>query len=273
ARVYLLAPRVRVPQEAPVPALGPLREETWAVIGESGDLLMPAHLRNEPGVIQVLVENLEKRARYRLALDLANDNSALKGKVEAELFRWVGASLEKPELGPDSRPIFYEGDSLGLKVTNRSNRPLFIYVLDLGLTGRISLVHPNLGVEDSLKPGHTLEVGTLSPDSDLELFIPDEYPFAAANPGEPELEGHESLKIIATTHPTDFYPLFQSGMRGVASSLTSLLEATFGGGGYSPRDARIRSRSDDAEDWVALDRSLRLRRRRESRLALGARGV
>ena len=277
ARVYLLTPRVRVGKDTPAPMLGPLREETWAVVGKNGDLLMPPHLRNEPMVVNLLIENLEKRARYGLTLDLANDQSVLNGKVEVELFRVTGGRLEPTEIGPDARPLFYEGDTLGLKVVNKSDRPLFIYVLDLGLTGRIKLVHPSPGTEDTLSPGRTLEIGTLSADGELELYIPNEFPFLSAGPGEREVDGYETVKILATTHPADLYPLFQSGMRSAGPSsraLTGLLEVTFGGGGYRLRDTRNRSSIEGPEDWTALSRSFRLRRRQESRFAAGGgRGI
>jgi Caspase domain len=268
ARAYLLEPRTWVAENAPVPTLGELREETWAVVGESGDLLMPVHLRSEPGVIELLLENLEKRALYKVVLDLQNEGSSFKGKVEAELFRWTGGGLVKPEVGPDNLPLFYEGDFLGLKVANRSAQPLFIYALDLGLTGRISLVYPLTGTEDSLLPGRTLEVG------ELDLYIPDEYPFVIPKPGERDLDGYETLKIIATTHKADFDPLLQSGVRGDCRtlSLTKLLD-DLDNMRDALRDTRLRNQNDGPEDWTAVEKSFRLRRRWESRFAVGGRGI
>src|SRR5262249_42875923 len=53
------------------------------------------------------------------------------------------------------------------------------------------------------------------------------------------------------------------------------LETTFGGGGYQPREWGTRAQSDDPEDWTALERSFRVRRRAapSARMAAGGRGV
>ena len=275
-RAYLLPPRATVPEGAPVPMLGPLREETWAVVGEDGQLLMPSHGRSEPGVVRLLLDNLEKVARYRLAAGLQNEASALTGKVEVELFRKGGSGLEKLETGPGHLPALDEGDCLTLRITSRHDQPLFVYILDLGLTGRISLLYPAPGAENSLLAGKSFEIGTLQGD-EMELYVPDEFPFTLVAPGE-DVEGTETLKILVTTHPAEFQALFQGGFRegkSAGSSLTDLLETTFGGGGYSHREFKDRSRSGGPEDWTALERSFRLRRRAalSARMAVGGRGM
>lgn len=276
-RVYLLPPRsVAVLGKTPVPTLGPLREETWAVVGEDGQLLMPSHGRSEPGVVRLLLDNLEKVARYRLAAGLQNEGSALTGKVEVELFRKASSGLAKLETGPGQLPVLDEGDCLALRITSRHDQPLFVYILDLGLTGRISLLHPTPGAENSLLAGKSFEIGTL-PGDELELYVPDEFPFTLVPPGR-DVEGTETLKILVTTHPAEFQSLFQGGLREgrtAGSSLTDLLETTFGGGGYTHREFKDRSRSDGPEDWTALERSFRVRRRAapSARMAAGGRGM
>ncbi len=276
ARAYLLAPRSKVTKTSSVPQLGPLREETWAVVGENGDLLMPTRRRHEPGVVGVLRENLEKVARYRLIMDLENATSALAGKVNVEILRKTLSGLQAPEAGDGGLPLFHEGDDVAFKISHQHEKPLFVYLLDLGLTGRIQLVYPAPGAEDCLLPAIALEVGT-QPGREISLYIPDEFPFLAAGPGE-EVEGVETLKILFTTHPADFQPLFQSGVRegvgGPASSLDDLLLTTFGGGGYTRRDTRTRAeRIEGPEDWTVLTRSFRVRRPVSSPVAVGGRGI
>jgi len=270
ARVYLLPAGSLDKRKGAVPTLPPLAEETWAVVGENGELLMPSHRRYELGVVQTLLENLEKAARYRLILDLRSEKNPLADKVEVELFRWTGTRLEQPDRGG----VFYEGDNLALTITNRYERPLFIYVLDLGLTGRIQLAYPVAGAEDSLLPGRTIEVGTRHGE-EMTLYIPDEFPFAATSSGDQGVEGTETLKIFATTHPTDFQPLYQADFRegkaGPVSSLDDLLSATFGGGGY--RDFTRPLQGSPQEDWMTLVRSFRLRRRAAAEMVAGGRGI
>jgi Caspase domain len=275
-RVYLLARRSRVPKNAPVPMLGLLSEETWAVVGEDGQLLMPSHGRSEPGVVRLLLDNLEKVARYRLVAGLRNEASALTGKVEVELFRKAGDELEALEPEPGNLPVLYEGDCLALKITSRHDKPLFVYVLDLGLTGRVAQIFPAPGAENSLLAGRSFEIGTL-PGDEMDLYIPEEFPFLMAGPGE-EAEGIETLKVLVSTYPAELQPLFQGGVRegkAAGSSLTDLLEATFDGGGYYKRDSRMRAQIDGPEDWTVVERSFRVRRRAapSSRVAAGGRGI
>lgn len=265
ACVYLLGPRHHVPESAPAYKLGPLTEETWAVVGENGELLMPAHHRGKLGVVELLINNLEKLSRYRRTLGLRNDVSQLAGKVEVKLLRNLpGLALEEPEVGPGGTPVFFESDSIALTVRNLHDQPLYLYVLDMGLTGRVKQVYPVLGAEDALMPKmeKPLEIWT-RPGEEISLYIPDEFPFNAASQDQP-IEGYETLKFFVTTHPADFHPLFQAGVRGreggPGSSLTDLLVATFGGGGY--RDAGERALTDKPEDWTAFERPFRLRRRR-----------
>jgi hypothetical protein len=268
ACVYLLGPRSRVPETAPAYALGMLAEETWAVVGENGELLMPSHRRSEYGALEVLVKNLEKTARCRRTLGLRNDSSALAKKVEVQLLRNMrGLALVEPETGADGVPLFFEGDYVALKVRNLYDRPLFLYVLDLGLTERITQVYPVQGAQSPLMPNMAtpLEIWTRAGE-ELSLFIPGEFPFGSSRQAA---EGLETLKIFITTHAADFAPLLQEGVRGsdgAGRSLTSLLAATFGGGGC--RDARPAPASQ-AEDWTAFELRFRLCRRAQLAQAAG----
>jgi hypothetical protein len=260
--VYLLSPRHEVPETAPAYALGPLAEETWAVVGENGELLMPPRRRTESGAVDVLIKNLEKISKYRRTLSLRNDASALAGKVEIELLRnHPGLTLDEPDKGADGVPLFFEGDYLALKVLNRHDQPLFVYVLDMGLTHRVTQVYPVRGAQDPLMamPEKPLEIWTRHGE-EIRVYIPDEFLSISSSPS---VEGLETLKIFVTTHPADFHPLFQEGVRGSegtprGGSLTDLLTATFEGGGY--RDARPETRSGE-EDWTTLELTFRLRRR------------
>jgi Caspase domain len=272
--IYLLSPRAKIVEGTPVPMLGPLTEETWAVIGENGDLLMPPQRRSRPGVVQILVDNLEKVVRHRLTLDLKNGNSTLTGKVEAELSRYVSGGFVKPELSSGGADVFYEGEHMVLRVVNHHDRPLFIYVLDLGLTGQVQMVYPVAGAEDSLLPGRTLDIGKREGE-ELIPYIPSDFPLTGSAPEGKEIEGLETLKIFATTHPTDFFPLLQAAFRGTkslsgpVSSLSDVLSVTFGGGGY--RDFRPPTSAVEPEDWTALEIPFRLRRQPAGRIAAGGR--
>lgn len=274
-RVYLLPAGTPAQRNGAVPMLGRLAEETWVVVGEHGDLMMPAHRRSEQGVVYTVLENLQKAARYRLVLDLQDPTSSLAGKLEVDLLRWTGTWLEPPENGPGGRPLFLEGEKLALRIVNRSDQPLYVYVLDLGLSGRIHQAYPVSGAAKALEPQGAIEVGTRHGE-ELPLYIPEEFPFTAA-PRAAEIEGYETLKIFATTQPTDFLPFIQSDFReweqgpaGPVRSLKNLLSVSFGGGGY--RDVRVQPQGSASEDWTTFERSLCLRRRACPQQAAGGRG-
>jgi hypothetical protein len=277
ARVYLAAPRSKVAKGSPAPMLEALAEETWAVVGEDGQLLMPPHRRYEPGVVKLLVENLEKVARHRLLVDLQNETSGLRGKVGAVLLRKGDFSLEAPAPDvADGLPVLYEEENMAFRIVSQPDAPpLFVYLLDLGLTGRITLLYPPPGAEDSLLPGRTLEVGS-QPGREIKLYFPDEFPFLVSDPSV-EVGGIETVKVMVTTHPADFQTLLQGGTRegghGPAGSLDAILASTFGGGGYADRDAKAPARGGGPQDWLALNLTFKLRRRMQSRSAAGGRGI
>jgi hypothetical protein len=276
ARVYLAARRSRIAEGSPAPMLGALPEETWAAVGEDGQLLMPPHRRYEPGYIRLLVENLEKVALYQRMVDLQNEASGLKGKIEAVLLRKGDFRLETPS--PDiagGPPVLYEEENMAFRITSRPDAPpLYVYVLDLGLTSQITLLYPPLGAEDSLLPGRTLEVGA-QPGREIKLYFPEEFPFPGRDSGE-TVEGLERVKVMVTTHPADFRTLLQGGTRegghNSASSLDGILASTFGGG-FADRDAKAPTRGGGPQDWLALDLSFKLRRRAAPQRVAGGRGI
>src|SRR5262249_6343743 len=116
--------------------------------------------------------------------------------------------------GPSGLPTFYEGDLIGLEVTNRGSKPIYVGVLDFGLTRGISLLYPSGGFPEAIAPGGSLQIGIREGD-EIELYIPDNFPFVL-DPSSPAIAGGvEKFKCIVTTEQTDFSMLTQSGVRGL----------------------------------------------------------
>jgi hypothetical protein len=294
ARAYLLAPRpAPQPGRDPVPALGALAAPTWAVVGQDGNLLFPPHptteavtnldgtpwlphgAADEAGVAKLLVENLEKIAKYRQTLALANPDSLsrLKGRVTLTLKRQApgGAWGDPPTdpraipgfpsltgqaaAGTSGLPLYNEGDNIGAVVTNNSNLPIFVSILDLGLTGAISLYYPLLeGDNQRIEPGQTLEIA-MRPGSEVPLGTPDEFRMSGR-------AGVETFKLIASANPADFSPLVQEGAKDIGDTtegsgsavMESVVAAVLG---LAPRDIRpIQPRA--TEDWTTVDRAFLL---------------
>lgn len=253
-RVYLLEARRCARPKDPAPMLGPLSEETWAPVGRDGELLAPAFPRRHPEALESLVTNLENAARLRGVVGLGNPGSPLAKSIDFTLFRLEEGRCVPPSLEAGEEPVFFEKDRLVFEIRNRSKIPLYIYILDIGLTGRVQPVFPPLGSHELLEIGHTVQVGAREGE-DLTLFIPADYRLLHRIPEAMPVEGRERLKLFATPSPANFEVLFLPPMRfprGAGWSLSDVLNTTFHGGYGNLRSA---------EDWATVDRTFLLRSR------------
>ena len=243
----------------PVPQLGAVAEPTWAVVGADGRLAMPPRPASEPASSSTLRDNLNKLARFRHALALDNPDSRLRDAVDVTLKRldgngaWVEAEAE--EAGGEV--VFEEGERVAFTVANRHTAPVYVYGLDFGLTGAISLFTV-AGANDALAPGREQSVGV---DRPLVLRFPKAFPFVE-EPGEAvPTEGAETLRVFVTTEPTDFASLLQEGVRSAGagrSSLSRILGKAFHG--TPTRDMSFADEPDDDADWTVVTRSFVVRR-------------
>ncbi|MFQ5858615.1 MAG: caspase family protein [Anaerolineae bacterium] len=263
-RAYVVAPRTEVSEGDPMTQLGDVPQATWAVVGQDGRLMMPTHAVDEAGVAAVLRDNLEKAVRYRQALALRNpdDDSRLKGKVEFILKRQKrDGSWVKAEPEDDSGLIvFEEGERIAAEIVNRHSAPIYVSVLDFGLTGAVGLLHPVAGASEQLAPGKSIQIGVRAGD-EVELYMPDNFPYVPDPNDEEPVAGTETFKLFATTHEADFSPLVQEGVRaarGAGTPLGQLLDMALTG--HGTRDVR-RNRVPPNEEWTTVERSFSLRRR------------
>jgi hypothetical protein len=174
------------------------------------------------------------RRYFRDALALRNDLSRLRGKVDFNLGHLKNGRWEPLADGEEIE----EGESLSFGMASYYDKPLYIYVLEFGLTGNISQVYPVLGVSDPLAPGRRIEIGTLT--DGLKLSVPD----GALDGGE------ESLKLFAATREMDLSMHFQTAQQG----------ATRGESRTRDTEAMLDPvRSGD--DWITIERRFRLKRR------------
>jgi hypothetical protein len=262
ARAYLVAPRSRVGAGDPVPQLGTLAKATWAVVGQDGRLIMPLHGVGESNATEFVCDNLEKAARYRQALALSNPNahSVLKGKVGFTLKRqdrdgaWVKV---EPEVD-GGLPVFFEGERIAAEITNNHTAPVYVSVLDFGLTGALGLLHPVAGASEELAPGRCIEFGVRHGD-EVTLYLPDNFPYIPDPSDEAPVGGTEIFKLLATVHKADFGLLLQPGYRAIEqpTPLGRLLGMALTGHGR--RDAQ-RNRLPLDEEWTTLERPFFLQR-------------
>ncbi len=266
ARVYLLAPRTQATPADPVPQLATVRAPTWAVVTENGELMMPPKSVDDYMKVK---ENLEKLARYRQALALDNPDaaSALRGRFSLDLLRlgtdgnWIAAEPESA----GGQVVFEEGERIGFRITSHHDAPVFVNLLDFGLTGAVSLVYPARGAKEKLAPGVTFEIGTRPGDPKFTLKLPKQFPYANNPVPGAAIEGTETLKLFVTPGEADFAFLTQQGVRSAegarpGSPLMLLLQTAAGGGGAVTRDITV-SVPVGEEDWTTVIRPFLLRRR------------
>ncbi|MCY2991033.1 MAG: caspase family protein [Planctomycetota bacterium] len=267
-RVYVVAPRETAGQQDAVPQLGPVTHATWAVVGQDGKLIMPPHRVDEQNAVGIVCDNLEKICRYENALQLENPDRSneLDGQIEFVIKRqrsdgqWVPAEADATGAGV----TFEEGDRLAFTMTNKYRQPLYITLLDFGLTGCIDQAYPHRGASEALAPGRTVTIGERAGE-ELELVFPDNFPFVADPAEQTPAEGTEHLKLFVTTAPADFSSLLQAGVRdaakdarATANPLEQLLEFAMVGGGT--RELKPVKRPP-AEQWTTVTRSFSLRRK------------
>ena len=253
--IYLAGPRTCALPTDPAGILGPLPEETWAPIGWDGDLVAPTFPCRHPEASASLVENLENVARARGLMEVCHASNPLEHEVDVLLHRLEGKECVPPAVEVQGEPVFYENDRLAIEIGNRSKKKLYIYVIDIGLTYRVTPIFPVLGAHEALQKGHRIRVGCRAGD-DLQLFIPQDFHRLCRAPEGAPVEGRETLKLFATPSPADFNLLYQPPVRFAPRAggwaLHDVLKTTLHGG-----DNFLRT----GEDWVTLQRSFRLRSR------------
>ena len=273
-RVYLLAPREAAGDGDPVPQLGAVAAPTWAAVGQDGQLVMPPKALDADGEV---LRNLETIARYRqaLALDNPNPESALRGRFTLDLLRrtpegaWVAAEPE----AAGGAVVFEEGEAIAFRVRSDHDQPAYVYLLDFGLTGSVSLVYPARGAQEQIVARGEFEVGTRPGTRAFTLTMPKHFPFAESAGHQAAVEGVETVKLFVTSGPVDFSFLAQQAVRSAQpaaapgrarSGLQLLLESA--ARGPTTRDIGIVEPIDE-EDWTTVARPFTLRRRRTRPLA------
>ncbi len=258
-RAYLLPPRAGASADDPVPQLGAVKSPSWAVVDGNGQLLMP--LKREDALAGVR-ENLEKVARYRQSLALENPDpgSALAGKFSLELRRRKADGTWAPALPePAGGEVpFDEGEAIAFRITSRHDAPVFVSLLDFGLTGRVQVVFPPKGAKEQLAPGTTFSIGTGPGDPPWRLGIPNEFPFAADPTGANAVDGVETLKLFVTTGEADFSFLEQEGVRSGRKGGIPPLERLWRAAANGTRD--MVKLPVGGDDWTTLVRPFLVRR-------------
>lgn len=239
---------------------GGASRESWTILGADGEPQLSASPNvGTRGGSEVLAD-LEKWARFRRALDLRSDDDELASQLELTILRYTGGEWLEPERDDSGESVLYEGDRVGFEVKSSCGN-LYVYVLDFGLTGRVSQLYPERGVHQTLAQQIVFKAAGRMPIDGkfFRLNLPDDLPDDRRNS---EDLGRETLKLFATTHPANFETLFQSAVwrGGPARSLHDALRLAFGTG-EGQLVFRTAESEPETKRWATLERSFRVRRR------------
>lgn len=227
-----------------------------------GPPLLPAFPLALTTAAAQLCEALEQRARRRrvLLLDNPSMTSPLRGKLEMKLLRQASDGSWVPVVPDDRGMMVYEQEErLAVEITNRSARWLYIYLLDLGMTGNVCQAWPPEGAHEELAAGQTIRWFVRDEEA-AQVFFPEGYPFEVG-PGERPLPEPMVLKLIASTQQTDLGPMFQRGYkiprtRADAPLVERALGSVLGAGG---RDIRVAHAGGPRDDWATVSQAYYIR--------------
>ena len=240
---------------------------SWLVKDQSQSQLMDQYPVDDNTSSFRIRDNLETIWRYQKVLELRNESSSLKGKVDFEL-RKRGADGTWEPVRDDA--VFKDGESIAFRVTNRSGITIHVSVLDLGLSKRIGLLHPPASASEMLAAGRSsggatdvettgvLIVGERAED-EIELSFPENVSFLSNNGhSNGHLRGKEIFKLCVTTDRHDLGFLKQSGIRmEKAAPRPGLEELIYSAMGENTREARRKTGPRD--EWLTIERSFWLK--------------
>ncbi len=90
-------------------------------------------------------------------------------QLSMKLFRSGGGAWR-----PAAAGSFVEGERLSVDLSHGHDRGVFVYLFDVGVTGAVTLLFPDLDGHEILDPGRVLSFGVRRGDP-LELSLPDDF--------------------------------------------------------------------------------------------------
>ncbi len=213
-----------------------VRQQNGSIHIESGDLesFVPPVSTSDANAAQTVVEQIKNLTHWLTVLGLQNPASDLA----------VDFSVRRKGAPEDARPprTVLHKSRITYKVTNRSNDPIYVTVLDVSSDGSVTLLFPTSGVPEKLPAGRALE-------RDIEIFVPD---------GRATIV--DTLKVVAATRPID-PSIFPQGPLRTAPKQRSI-----------SNDPLVRFLSDavrfgvraarpiEANSWTTRQKAVRVRR-------------
>jgi hypothetical protein len=226
--------------------------------GDGHPLIEPIKPSTDSSV--VVREKLEHIARYNNVLAIRNvdKQSQLKGKIKLDLHKVTGKEAngqdktEQVKRNAGGDIVLKAGDRVVLEVTNLSDQPLHVIVLDCDTEWQVLPIFPKSGASDDV-----VLANRSRRTNRFRVNLPEHQKLVHDNQPLP----FETVKVIATTERVDFRSIWLPAMRGegerdlsqiegARSSLYNLLELATGGG----EERATRSLEEDTDpvvrDWT-----------------------
>jgi hypothetical protein len=214
--------------------------------------------------------NLETLSRYSTILELDNPSSKLRDFVEFTLLRKIDGQWHEAKPDYNDLPKYFEDEALAFRVINKSPVPIYVSILDLGLTKKIRLLYPPRAASERVgsqqaataqNPGMGILQAGISPNEKITLFIP-ETVFLTDFSDINEKGGIEVFKLIAATEQTDFSWLQQDGMSpGSIRNKASLPEKLLYEYLIERQSRECRIEVNKSADWFTINRGFYLLKR------------
>jgi hypothetical protein len=226
-------------------------EEIYFLANRSGMPLYNFWVRaTDENAAKSIRDALESHVRVENLRLLANTASKLTEQIQFELVRLSGynvtdsnATPPKCAVTPDEQNKslqFKSGDLFYVKMTNASERNLYVYLYSITTTGKINLLYPTQNAKETLKPN--LPFTSVAASGCYGIFQvgkPEDMPL-----------GKETLKLIATTEPFPAELLTSPAVAKTAtrdgSALSKLLSQTATNQRSGPIEISV-------SDWVTKD--------------------
>ena len=198
-------------------------EARWAVTGADGTPVAPLKALAD---VTSVVRNLEILARQSLALALANgDAGSALGRARPTvqlLYRLGTEPFRVATPGAVGLPEFEESTQIGVRITNNHTAPVYLSLLDFGLSGKVTPMYPPKGASEPLAAAASIDL-LVRDGEQWEFWLPEIYPYAADGSLPVRDDGIETIKLFATSSPASFEFLEEEeGVRSAGDSISNI---------------------------------------------------
>lgn len=252
------------------PTAGTQNAERWAVMGVDGTPVAPLKVLAD---VNAVVRNLEIIARQGLALALTNTESASalsRARPTVQLLARQGTqpfAVAVP--GASGLPEFEESTQIGVRITNTHSAPVYLSLLDFGLSGKVTPMYPPKGAHEPLLAGASIDL-LVRDGEQWEFWLPDVYPYAADGSLAVRDEGIETIKLFATSSPASFEFLEeQEGVRSAGNMSDIEMFFRQRTGAVPPaatREGRPVAAAPALDDWTTVTAPFIMRRKDTARM-------